>query len=150
MTFCEAHWIFACYYYRVANSNPSTPKSVVSETWQKTVFWVGVAVNALVTSSEAVFGILFFANQDKQDPKPWQRWGVGASVIGSLSVQIISGSILIWSIVKIKKRMDEIKDEINIEALILHSAAFGLYMISLFVYGSFYCLYLSNFFNPKY
>jgi hypothetical protein len=40
--------------------------------------------------------------------------------------------------------MDEINDEINIEALLLHSAAFGLYLISIVVYGVFYVIYLTD------
>ena len=58
-------------------------------------------------------------------------------------LQIISGGFLGYAILNIKKVLsqDGNKTEINVAILAVHSATFGLYMVSVVVYYIFYSIY---------
>lgn len=62
-------------------------------------------------------------------------------IVGLL--QIISGGLLGYAILSIKKVLsqDGNKTQINIAILAVHSATFGLYMVSVVFYYLFYSLY---------
>ena len=64
LTFGEAHWFCACYYFKAAKSIPRTilKQEVTVIGWHNTAFWAGVVFNALFPIMEGVFGTLYFHN----------------------------------------------------------------------------------------
>ena len=69
-------------------------------------------------------------------------------MIGTCITQVISGILLICSVVKINKKMSLSQDaDINIKTLILYSAAFSLYLVSITGYVTVYIFYLKNIFT---
>ena len=55
LTFCEAHWIFACYYFKVANNIDMLPEAATR--WMYNVFWFGAFLNAIFPIGEGVSGV---------------------------------------------------------------------------------------------
>lgn len=59
LTFCESHWIFACYYYRVATQNPiiikmnQVPLNKIRSF--NIMYWTGIVANAFFPITEGVF-----------------------------------------------------------------------------------------------
>ena len=119
--------------------------------WLYKVFWFGVALNALFPIGEGVSGVLLTTDYDKTDAlKKLYVLSMSITVLGTNIVQICSGTILICSIMKIKKQMALTYDgEVDVNTLVLHSAAFGLYLISITGLVVVYIFYISSAFSKR-
>lgn len=139
--FNEAHWMFAFYYMKIAKNLPKViEKSDEPQKSYRTVFWVGVVVNAVMSLGE--LSIAFWSHHP--DSKLLQLCVV-VSTSGSQLCEIASGIILIssvhfiWSYLKKSK---ENPDQFNMRTRILHSASFGLFLLSAAVIAVTYGFYV--------
>ena len=64
LTFCEAHWVFACYYFKVANNIPIAIQRGTITTQSMRMFdimyWTGIVANVVFPIGEGVFGTWLF------------------------------------------------------------------------------------------
>ena len=69
---------------------------------------------------------------------------VSGSVLLVYAAQILSGVILVWSLIRIRKfhkAHPEAGQELNTKTLAIHAAAFGLFIVSVVIYTVFYLHY---------
>jgi hypothetical protein len=119
--FCEAHWLFAFYYMKIAKNMPRilkqdnnshlrdshqdeivTTGSTLDEQPKEYLFvyWVGLIANALFPLAEVVFNIAYvhFVDVEKVPLPNWVRDGEIVSINGMFATQIIAGCVLVWSV----------------------------------------------------
>lgn len=62
---------------------------------------------------------------------------------GNALVQLISGTLLIVAVLLIRGFLIKSgTDQVNVRMLVLHSLSFGIYMLSIIAYYTFYTIYL--------
>jgi hypothetical protein len=115
---------------------------------------VGVVLNAFFPIAEGVFVTWVYVHYDKSikangpDPvRDPQKLEVIASVtvIGTCLCEVISGWVLINSVLTIKKFLSSNNSSVvNIKTLLQQSAAFLLFLIGTAVYGVAYTLYTAT------
>jgi len=116
---------------------------------------VGVALNAVFPLvGEGLIGIMWSLhfNNTLENTK-WMNTCLTIGELGTLGVQILSGAILIGSIYTIWKYLKNSRDEreqLNLKTLVLHSSAFGLFLISVVIFAFYYTLYVFSLNSPKY
>lgn len=148
---CEAHWLLAYYYYKLATDIPNLlegiqPAEQKRICFQKCGYWIGIVINAIGPIFTAVtLGIcLSLLDSRPRNPvthRPLTGWSnemklmynlqLGGTIFNSL-LQIVSGIILIWSINRIRVYLGKNADEsgINIKTMIFHAVAFGAYLMA--------------------
>jgi uncharacterized protein YacL len=140
--FTEAHWLFAFYYMRIAKNMPKViEQSDEPQKDYKTVFWIGAAVNAVMSLSE--FSSFLWDNY-YNDSRLLQVVVVAANS-GTWLCEIASGCVLVWSVSRIWIYLHETEDgqeRLNLRTLVLHSTSFGLFLISTAILAVFYSIYV--------
>lgn len=154
LTFCEAHWIFAWYYFKVA-LNMTNTDPVQLETRANAlniVYWIGVVLNAIFPIGEGVFGgfLYFYHSVDKVDKK-WAGTLFNCSMIGTSIVQLITCTVLFYAMIKIKRFIEGTSeaDQFDIKTMMIHASAFGLYLTSILVFTISYVIYIFKRFGSK-
>ena len=114
------------------------------------LYWAGIAINAVFPILEGFFGVWFFKTvAETGDASNIQQNSYAASVTGTCFVQIVSGIVMIFAILKIKKASAAAGSRVDSRMLLVHLIAFGLFLVSVLSYGISYVFYLASNFNTK-
>jgi hypothetical protein len=140
--FAVAHWIFAARYRTIAKEMPIIVQggSIKSEDKAKDEkqFNKLLILNIIGPSLELAVNIPLNIVVFTQFQTPSTLLTIGAIVFPTFSatLQIISGVVLVRSVLKIKQfyRDKDIEDRLNMPTLLLHSSAFLLYLVSIILY----------------
>lgn len=104
-----------------------------------------VALNVLIPLTSDLSYLYIFGREYFKDvkPKPFAKvlYFIDADFVGAL--QIVSGVYLIVGVLRIKRYMNGTtggENEINTKMLLLHSSAFGLYLLGVVAYYSTYTI----------
>ena len=143
--FNVAHWMFAFQYYQIARQ---ASFAIELEYIPERIINADNLLNSILFALNTVIPILFglsnfgagYLSQYRKKNIP--KWISIADIILSNSVvllQIISGLFLFFAIFRIKNLITkEDSALVNISAMILHSTAFGLYIVAAIVNQVFY------------
>jgi hypothetical protein len=136
--FGEAHWILAHKYLKVAMNMPRILDGEVDKVQQyNTLFWVGIVTNLLLPLLEM----------------PAWIWGWYDLLYNNLAIGIfaiiytlmklltqlawvLTAAVLMWSIWRIRKELNARNADdssLNLQTLIVHSGAFGLFAVSVLI-----------------
>lgn len=146
---CEAHWLFASYYYRVSNNIPDVIEigtiSAQKVKKYKLLYWTGIVINAALPALEGCFAVWFFVGQDKSSEMVvFVGYGLSVSVIGICLCLITSGVILIYSVIKIKRYMNNRTGNVDSRTLVVHSTSFAIYTLAICLATAAYIAYISD------
>jgi hypothetical protein len=154
--FCTGHWVLAFKYFKIAKNSPRIINGNEAAKTYNWLFYSGLSLNILFPCLAGVFFILQYQIIDGQRTSG-KKQIYDALIVFETAVslmQLVSGSFLIYAIYTIRnfmKSRGENGQEINLKTMILHSSAFGLYMISvlLFTAGFYYWQVLQAKFDGK-
>lgn len=114
------------------------------------LYWAGIAINAFFPILEGFFGVwLFVAFAATGDASGIKQDSFAAAVTGTCFVQIISGIVMIFAILKIKQASEAAGSKVDSRMLLVHLTAFGLYLVSVLSFGIAYVFYLASNFGKK-
>jgi hypothetical protein len=110
------------------------------------MYWTGIAINGVFPAMEAVFGVWLYTLADKGLETPNSlEVAFSVSIVGVCLVQVVSGVILIKSVLSIRKYLlAGAPERVNIKTLIVQSASFGLFLVSISFYAVIYVIYILN------
>lgn len=123
--FCQSHWIFACYYFKIAKNIPIAISNQVvpsgTSRQYTRMYWAGIAINGVFPAMEAVFGVWLYTLADKGLETPDSlEVAFSVSIVGVCLVQVVSGVILIKSVLSIRKYLlAGAPERVNIKTLIV-------------------------------
>ena len=150
LCFNIAHWILAMFYLRIAKNMPRVSRGERTKRYNK-AFWAGLAFNAFGPILEAVFQnwhyYMLFRGHEIDKKFIVVDVIVSVSEVIVYSAQILSGTILIWSLIKIRKFQlanPATDQEFNLQTMLLHAAAFGLFIVSVAVFTVFVVMAISQ------
>lgn len=93
------------------------------------MFWVGVAANAIFPILKGVFGVWFAVDVVETDREQQNlEYALSAAIFCTSLIQIFTGVILVLAIIKIKRTLNK---DIQTLPLIIHSTAFGFFLVSI-------------------
>ena len=139
--FGEVHWYLAIFYLRIAKNTPRVINGQADQVKSyKRILIVGAVFNALFPCLELVTWIT--GNIRNKNGNGGTSWlGYDIAMFGLSTAWVVSGCVLIWSIVATRNFLKSRNIEgqvLNIKTLVLHSAAFGLFAASVIVNEVFY------------
>ena len=119
----------------------------------KCVLWFGILLNGLFPLFELVAGCLWvYFEMDVRANNPTVDILLDAAVLGTFASQIISGCVLIWAVCSIwsyLKQSDNETELANLRVLVLHSTAFGLFLMSVIAMSVFSAWYYVDQYNAN-
>ena len=156
LCFCEAHWIFAWHYFKVAhemtNKDSAESKSKKKEEGSVTGYWIGIFVNAIFPICEGVFGyVVYYYFNETHTYKKWAGTMFSLSMIGTSISQMTTCALYFYSLLRIKNFIEGTRqaEEIDVKTMLVHASAFVLYLASILVFTISYVVYLARDFNTK-
>ena len=136
--FSETHWILAHVYYKIANNMPKVIEKQHDQIQDySTSKWVCIVLNAVFPLLYGILEIIEANKTYKGEEGTFIFVASQIAFIGMAACWTVSGCILIWGILAIRrffKSRDQTSKVINIQTLVLHSSAFGLFLVSVILY----------------
>lgn len=150
VTFAVTHWALASNYKMIAKEMPVILDGGQIDQAQKDrrnkEYNILLALNILAPTIEMAVGIPLNVALFTGSGQPALSITIAAIVFPTFSqlMQVISGIVLISSVVKIRRFYFEknIEQQLNTGKLLLHASAFGLYLISIVIYYASWDLFL--------
>jgi hypothetical protein len=160
---CEAHFMLAYYYYKLAVDIPNLIEGIEPEEengicCKKFGYYLGLVFNGIAPIFTAITLGACLAMSDSRprdgNGKPTIPWNntiflmyylqLGGSIFISL-LQSVSGIMLMWSINRIRVYLGKTEDDggVNVKAMITHAFAFGFYLLAVLANVVTFILYLS-------
>ena len=154
LTFCEAHWIFAWYYFKVALNMTNTDPGQLEERAKalEIAYWIGVVFNAIFPICEGLFGgVLYYYYKIYKVDKKWAGALFNCSMIGTSVVQLITCTVYFYALIKMKQFIEKTSrdDQFDIKTMMIHASAYGLYLASILVFSISYVIYVFKRFGSK-
>ena len=136
LCFCEAHWILAFYFFKVAKNMPRRLSKAEKKEQPKSyrcLYIIGVLINAIFPIAEGVFYLITALElSENGNPKIlFMELGVLMPILVGL-LQIVSGTMLIWAVLSIRsylKSQGDDGEQINLWTLLVHASSFALFLI---------------------
>ena len=157
VTFAVTHWALASNYKMIAKEMPVILDGGQIDQAQKDrrnkEYKILLALNILAPTMEMAVGIPLNIALFTGSGQPAPSIAIAAIVFPTFSqlMQVISGTVLISSVVKIRRFYFEknIEQQLNTGKLLLHASAFGLYLISIVIYYASWDLFLLTLTDKK-
>jgi hypothetical protein len=137
-SFGEAHWFLAHKYLRVAKNMPKILDGAGDEVQPyRRLLWIGIISNIALPLLQMPFWVWgwydLLYNQIIEAVFP-----IAYTITKSLTqlAWVASAAVLIWSIIRIRSELSARNAEdssLNLQSLIVHSGAFGLFAVSVLI-----------------
>jgi hypothetical protein len=137
LALCVSHCILAFRYRLIAISGPfgHSGKELPLDKRRKenVLFWGLLTVNIIMTLIETALSVCFYRTIFIKGSTPASELSQFLNLVGLMTgvLQIISGVLLVGSVLAIRKYINTRNDfEIRLWTLLVHTGAFGLYLLS--------------------
>jgi hypothetical protein len=114
-------------------------------TWDKVIFWLILSLNVMLPLYRALVAIEYRLKLlNGESIQDWVYISSNISIAGVGLLQVLSGTILIISVVKIHRFFvkKQAADFINTRMLLRHAASFGIYTLSMALYYAASCIHI--------
>jgi hypothetical protein len=132
--FCLAHWLLAVHYHKASKNVPKLLKGeqIVEAKSTKVLTWIGIVLSVLLPSCESFFGAKFYQQYFQGQPTTFFEYAESIATTSILLFMVFTGVILIISLCRIYSFMKFFPEgeRADFKAMLIHSSAFGLFMIS--------------------
>ena len=106
--FNEAHWLLAFFYFKMAINMPRVIADNDNDPPRDypVIYWTGVLLNAIFPIGWNTFYLVYFYEMFKNPPaRQWVNDLFSYFSIATLTCLVISGFILLWSVIKVRTYM---------------------------------------------
>jgi hypothetical protein len=146
--FCISHYLLAVKYQTMSQTVMLVIDGQARKketTWDKVIFWLILSLNVMLPLYRALVAIEYRLKLlNGESIQDWVYISSNISIAGVGLLQVLSGTILIISVVKIHRFFvkKQAADFINTRMLLRHAASFGIYTLSMALYYAASCIHI--------